>query len=401
MQVLILAAGKSSRLYPFTSLTHHKAELVLGGKSLLAHTLDALVNLQPSEVILVGNPDNIGLKQFVQTADYPFPIHWIEQAEPKGQGDAILAARDRLEETFFVINPYNFNADQIIQEFTAVHSNGVVLAATPTDTPWMYGMVSLDGDRAVALVEKPTQPQPNQLKVLSLYQLSKAFVEFMATLPMEQYLLETALNQYMQKEVVKVSHMTIPVVSLKYPWHLFEVATHLPFHQQPIIAANAKIHPSAQIESTVTVDSEAVILEGAVIKGHSYIGHKVVVGTYSLIRDSLLETKVEVGYNSEITRSIIMSSTHTHGGGFIGDSLIGEQCRIGAGFITANKRFDRQPVAVYLNGNRVPTNLNGLGVIMGSEVKTGIQVGTMPGVVIAPGTVLNPGEIVKKNIELS
>ena len=52
MQILILAAGESSRFWPFSEICH-KSLLKIGNKTLLEQTIDGV---KGNEIILVINP---------------------------------------------------------------------------------------------------------------------------------------------------------------------------------------------------------------------------------------------------------------------------------------------------------------------------------------------------------
>jgi bifunctional UDP-N-acetylglucosamine pyrophosphorylase/glucosamine-1-phosphate N-acetyltransferase len=88
---------------------------------------------------------------------------------------------------------------------------------------------------------------------------------------------------------------------------------------------------------------------------------------------------------------------------YVGDSIIGQYCNLGAGTKVANLRLDKKPITVVLNGKKIDTKRRKLGVIMGDHVQTGINsmtnVGTMMGnhVFLSLGAVAN-GEITPETI---
>jgi len=83
---------------------------------------------------------------------------------------------------------------------------------------------------------------------------------------------------------------------------------------------------------------------------------------------------------------------------YVGDSIIGSNCNLGAGTKIANLRLDKRNIKVTINGKKIDTERRKLGVIMGDNVQTGINsminVGTLIGndVFIGPGATAN-GEI--------
>jgi bifunctional UDP-N-acetylglucosamine pyrophosphorylase/glucosamine-1-phosphate N-acetyltransferase len=83
---------------------------------------------------------------------------------------------------------------------------------------------------------------------------------------------------------------------------------------------------------------------------------------------------------------------------YIGDSIIGENCNLAAGTITANIRLDQRVLSLKVKGQLQSTGRKKLGVIMGDEVQTGINANTMPGVRIGSGSYVGPGTIILKDV---
>jgi bifunctional UDP-N-acetylglucosamine pyrophosphorylase/glucosamine-1-phosphate N-acetyltransferase len=94
----------------------------------------------------------------------------------------------------------------------------------------------------------------------------------------------------------------------------------------------------------------------------------------------------------EIKNSVIMSGTHIPHLSYVGDSVIGERCNLGAGTNVANVRLDGQMVITGRGGRRKA------GVIMGDKVQTGINSSINPGTIIGCEAVIGPGAVVAGNI---
>ena len=83
---------------------------------------------------------------------------------------------------------------------------------------------------------------------------------------------------------------------------------------------------------------------------------------------------------------------------YVGDSIIGENCNLGAGTITANLRHDNKNVMFKAKGKLIDTGRRKFGTVLGNGVKTGIGTMIYPGRVISSKGSTKPGEVVKKNI---
>lgn len=396
-QALILAAGKSSRFIPYNEYGH-KSQQVLLGKPIIYWTLEALKKAKIDDVVVVINAGNQELEKLIKAYTPAFSqLHFTYQKKALGMADAILTAQPYLHDRFFVLNANKIDADLHLADMNQ-QSSEVVLTGQPTDKAELYGVLTLEGDQATSLIEKPNYSVKNPVRVIGVYLLSRLFINFMSTLKKEEYLLEKALNQYLQKEIVKVVKFSGQISSLKYPWHLLEIKDLLFPRLQYHISATAQISPTSQIRGPVFIDDEAIIGDFAIVEGPAYIGKRAVVGRYAVIRSkSVLEAGAEVQSYAEIKNSILMAGAHLHSG-FIGDSIIGQRTRIGAGFITANRRLDRKNIKVRIKDKIVDSRRTFLGTIIGYDAKIGIRVSTMPNVIIGNRVMVEPGEIIKKDV---
>ena len=106
-----------------------------------------------------------------------------------------------------------------------------------------------------------------------------------------------------------------------------------------------------------------------------------------------------MGQGVEIKNSILNKGTKVPHLSYVGDSIIGENCNFGAGTITANLLFEEKTVKTKVKGKMIDTTRRKLGCIMGNNVKTGINVSIMPGVMIGNDSLIYPHSLVKKNVE--
>ena len=72
---------------------------------------------------------------------------------------------------------------------------------------------------------------------------------------------------------------------------------------------------------------------------------------------------------------------------------------MGAGTITANLRFDSKTIKTEVRGKLVDTGRRKLGCVFGDNIKTGVHISIMPGVLIGRNSIIHPHSLVKKNID--
>lgn len=387
-KAIILAAGESSRFWPLNA--KHKSLTRVMGQSLIEHTIKSLRERGINNIAVIQGPDREIEKNLGDEQDVKFFI----QPVASGMGDAIALVQDA--ESALVFNAHRVEAGSDAQgliEKAQSSGAGLILQGEETDQPQLYGIMELEGDRVKSVVEKPIkETAPSNMRVAGSYLLPPDFSEYYKKTSGGHYSFEEALNLYAKENDVRFTINKRANFSLKYPWHLFATTKHLLDSQ----IKRQEIHPTAQIfqnaviEGNVYIGENVKIFEGAVIKGPCYIGKNCVIGNHAVVRDyTNLEEGAGVGVFAEVARSIFQKNARVHSG-YFGDSILGENCRAGAGTVTANVRLDR--------GEIIGTGLISLGAIVGSNTHIGINVSLMPGVLIGSNCLIGPAETVFKNL---
>ncbi|MDA1337297.1 MAG: sugar phosphate nucleotidyltransferase [bacterium] len=402
-QAVIIAAGESSRFWPLSNGIH-KSQTFLLGKPLIYWTLKGLCDAGIKDVVVVHAKDSSLPAMLGQENDLGIKISFAVQEEPLGTGNALWQAKKYITGPFFVLWPDKVVLEGVIREMIEKYKQeglGMVLLGAYTSTPWDYGIFSFENGIPSGIEEKPNPgKEPSNVKAVGLYLFEQNFFNYYATLPQNHETdFNDVINIYMKERRASLVLLKKDAPTLKYPWNVFSLSRLLmDAFLQSHVASNATIAKNAVIEGTVYIGEGARIFENAVIKGPCYIGKNCVIGTNALIRDyTNLEEGVVIGAHGEVTRSIFQKGTHSHQG-FFGDSIVGENCRFGAGFITANRRFDGAPIKAVVKDKKVDTEAISLGAIVGNGTQVGIHVGTMPGVLIGSLCQVGPGTMVFKNI---
>lgn len=194
---------------------------------------------------------------------------------------------------------------------------------------------------------------------------------------------------------------------LKYPWQLFKWNDRAIRDDFRLLTAGRQ-SGIADPSNTLINPSAIFIEEGAEVRnsilnassGPVYIGKDALVmegclirGPFAMCRGSVLKmgTKIygattlgpySVG-GGEIKNSILSAYSNKAHDGYLGDSVIGEWCNLGAGTTTSNVNNNAGEVYYQAGGDRIPAGIKG-GLIMGdysrSAINTSFNTGTMVGV---------------------
>lgn len=406
--VIILAGGSNSRFFPFNTLTH-KGGLTLHGKSFLARTLENLKDHDFNEVIVVISPKdeaNGALKDAVQQTNQTLQLQmtFVVQPEAKGMGDAVLTGLSVIDlknvNQVAIIFPYHISAGELLDNMSNLGET--CLCTSETENPSNYGIVHLNQAGEVdGIVEKPENgTAPSNQKVLGLYLVSKKFLELLQRSPITEYSFEAVLNSFLQTSPAPKLKLALTLPTLKYPWDLFSFQNILFKTMHGTQSSEVSISKTAVIDESkgpVQIEAGAKIGHSTKIVGPVYIGKNVRVGDFCLIRETSLEENVLIGSHTEVARSIFMTGSTVHRG-YVGDSIIGNDTKLGAGFITANKRFDRKTIPVEIKGKLIDSGKRALGVCIGENVQVGTLVNTMPGKCIGSNSFIFPGSIIYQNV---
>lgn len=400
MQVIILAAGRSSRFYPYNTI--HKSCIRILGKTIIEHTIESVKKAGITDIILVVNGDGQIKSILKDGSAYGVAITYVVQDDACGAGDAILRAKEHITGDFFVTWASRVEFHEFVKELVgakkAIDEGAVLIQETKNING--VGVVLTKGDRLIAIIEKPeVADPPSYIKILGVYFLPKLFLETLQRVPNEHYSFENALTHYAKEYPVRVVKTDKMTVSLKYPWDILQIKNYLLQNIDSYRGKDVRIAETANIQGNVCIEDGVQIMEHATIKGPCYIGKLAYIGTNAIVRNgTTIEENVVVGANMELRNSVLLQGCTTHSG-FIGDSVIGERCKIAAYFCTANVRLDRGPIEVLSQDKKINSHLSSLGVLMGDRVKIGIRVSTMPGVVIGRDVTIGPQTTVVHSLE--
>ncbi|MCL4418619.1 NDP-sugar synthase [Patescibacteria group bacterium] len=399
-QVVILAAGKSSRFQPFGYFIHKSLIKVLG-KPIIVHTVESVKRAGIKDLILVISPSSEIKRVIGDGSAFGLKVKYVIQKEPTGGGNGLLLAENYIKGDFFLLNAsrVDFWEFESLMTGKKTEKDKAILLARREKRLEKYGFLRVEKDTVVDIVEKPRKgEEPSDLRLVGIYLFSKDFLKIIKDTPDEHYRLEKAISTFVKKERVRFIETDRDVPSLKYSWDLLGMKNYLLENSKKAVGKNVSISKSAEIIGKVIIEDNVVVMEGARIKGPCFIGKNTMIGNNAILRGNVdIEENCTIGAYMEVKNSLIMSGTKVHSG-FIGDSVIGENCRVGAQFSTANVRLDREPVKSTVNGNEVDTGLKYLGTAIGRDAKIGIKASTMPGIIIGQNALIGPSTVVLHNV---
>jgi len=389
MQAVILAAGKGTRMLPLTE-TRPKPMLKVANKPILEHNLEQLTDLVDEVILVVGYKKEI-IENYFGTNFNGLKIKYVEQKELLGTGNALERAKNELEDDFIVLSGDDLYFREDIKK---VLKKEPCILIKEVENPEDFGVVEIENNEVVDLEEKPKNARSNLVNS-GLYHLNKEIFSHSLKLSERgEYELTDYIKSILPVEFV-VAERWIP---LTYPWNLLEANKFL-------ISEIEENEIRGKVEDNVYIGEKVIVGEGSVIKSGSYIENNVIIGRNckigpnSYIRGfTTIGDNCHIGNSVEIKNSIFFENSKAPHLNYVGDSIIGANCNLGAGTIIANLRHDEANIKVEVKGKFVDTKKRKFGAIVGDNVKFGIGTLIYPGRKISSYKRTLPGEIVKKNL---
>lgn len=401
MKALILAAGEGTRLRPLTT-NIPKPLLTVAGKPYLAHLVQALRDAGITEqCILVGWKSNRVKESFGDGRHMGVELTYLEQKERLGTANAIGVAEGSMDGDFVCVNGDVVMSPEAVAEMVEEFrmDRTPFMGAVEVPDPHRFGVVQHDHGKLVRIVEKPANP-PSRLINGGFFGLTSEVFEHIHRTersPRGEYEFTDTLNMMAGAMDVMVRRIKGDWMDVGYPWELLRANEFLMGRMKGEVKGT--VEPGAVLKGEVFVEEGALIRSGSYIEGPVYISRGCDIGPNCYIRPSTcLGEGVRVGSAVEIKNSIIMRRTHVPHHNYVGDSIVGERCNFGAGTKVANLRFDDRMVRVSTKGQMLSSGRRKLGVIMGDDVKTGVNAVIEPGTIIWEGTVVGMGARARGNI---
>ncbi len=391
MKALILAAGKGTKLNPFSN-TRPIPMISVAGKTLLENSLCQLKNAGITDVYIVVGHHKERVQDFIaEKYSDGMNIHCLEQKKNAGIGDAVRQVKDKISpgEYFLLIYGDTLTDENICskvqQSFHSFKCPVASICLPPSNES--FGNVFLNAQMKITkIVEKPKGDNFGNYVLAGVFILPESFI---GLLEKNKLSMEKSLKALVKKDSLMASMWEDEWLDIVYPWEILQAnRIILDSWTESSIAKSAVMESNVTIQGVVNIEEDVVIKAGAVLEGPCSIGRGTYIGNNSLVRSyTSIGSKCSVGYGVELKNCVVLDNSGIGRLSFVGDSVIGENVDLGAGCMTVNRTVDWQKVQVKNGKTSLPSGLVKLGAFVGDGVTIGA------GNTIQPGTVVSPGKI--------
>jgi NDP-sugar pyrophosphorylase family protein len=406
VKAVFLCGGRGKRMFP---ITEDKFLLDFLGKPLLEHQIEVACEAGLNHFVIIGNPKNAAKIKQITKRIPGIKVDFALQKKSSGIADALKSAEPFLHGQLLVINPNDV--------FSSSAYTKIIAAAKKTSASSSYilgykvqkyfpgGYLQVNSrNELLHIVEKPNPgEEPSNLVNILIHCHNNSeellrYIETVQTTRDDVY--ECALDN-----MVKAGHKikVIPYndfwAPIKYPWHIFKVMEYFLDNAQPYVALSARVSKKANIEGKVILSDNVKILENAVIRGPVYIGANSIIGNNALVRDhSHIGSNSVIGYSTEVKHSYIGDGCWFHSN-YIGDSIVDDDCSLGAGTVLANFRLDEGNIQIKVGDTLIDTDHDKLGAVIGRGCRIGVNASLMPGVRVGPDSFVGPQVCLSQDLD--
>ena len=382
---VVLAAGEGTRLRP---MTHNRPKPMLpaANRPILEHVLDALVDAGVSELVLVVGYKRDRVQDHVGPTYRGLPVEYVGQDKQLGSGHALLQAREAVSGPMLVVNGDRIIDGGMTGRVADAFDGGTVISVVREHNPGRYGSVEVEGDRVVALVENPDEPEFGFVNA-GIYAFGADVFDRLEATPRTDGELPITDTVLREVEAEEGSVRAVEVEGLwadaTYPWDLLYLTRRLleegrvsgtEQHPGVYVSPSARVHATATLQPPVVVGDDCEVGAGAVVGPNVALGRNITVGANATVVGSVVDTDTRVGVGSTLV-----------------ETVTGENVDFGAGTVVPGGPGD-----VILD-DRVFRDRE-LGAVFADRVRTGGRVAADPGTLVGPGARLRTGVTVSGRV---
>lgn len=347
MKGLILSGGKGTRLYPLT-YTRAKQLIPVANKPVLVRVIEAIREAGVREIgMVVGHTAPEIQDALGDGSRWGVSLSYIRQDSPDGLAHAVKISRDFLADDPFVMflgdNVIQGGISRLIRDFAENDWNSQIVLKE-VENPSAYGVAQLCPDGSIErLIEKPETP-PSNLALVGIYMFDRHVFDAVDAIKPSargEYEITDAIQWLIDR-----GHTVFPHIHRGWwidtgkPTDMLDANSHVLEEIVPRVAASAEIDERSTVDSRVTVQDGAHIIN-SILRGPTVIGQN------TLIENSYIGPFTSIYHscqirNCEIERSIILENSRIIDiDRTLRDSLIGRNAAV--------KRSAEKPSGIKMN----------------------------------------------------
>jgi len=376
-------------LRPFT-YSEPKVMIPVANRSIMDYVVRSLVLNHITDItIVVGYRKERIMSYFGDGASFGAEITYVNQDKQLGNGHALLAAREHLDEDFIALPGDSLIDGRSVSDLLSIGA-GYGALVVESDMPAKYGVALLERNRMSDIVEKRGEGASN-IVLTGAYKLPTSFFDVLERcVEGGDYNLSHALKLYIQEVKLEPIFCQGLWIDAVYPWDLIEV-NHAALANAPIQTAGT-IEAGVLIHGKVSVGKGTTIRAGTTLYGPISIGSGCDIGpNVSIFSSTSIGDNVTIDPFTVIRNSVIMSDCGIGSHSMLSQSVLGYGVKVRSHLMASSAdAFVNLEEEFY----RVPN----IGTLVGEDCAMGSGVSIEPGTIIGPKSRIMSGGRVTRNV---
>ncbi|WP_435160666.1 sugar phosphate nucleotidyltransferase [Halorubrum sp. SY-15] len=362
VSAVILAAGEGRRLEPLTN-RRPKPMVPVANRPLLEHVLEAVVAAGIDHVVFVVGYRQERIRNHFGDGDaWGIDVEYVEQSTQLGTGHAVLQAEPAVNGPFVVVNGDRIVDPSIVTTVCDRAASGETptVAVTRVDNPQAYGVVSLEGDRVVAIDEKPDVPVETGRINAGVYGFSPAIFEAIReTTTAGELTITATLNDVASAAGVYAVSYDGRWLDVSNLWDLLAVnaaligadeaagestvgeavasettganADSVSVADDAVLADTVRVGPNVTLGGATAIGRNATVEAGAVVE-NAVVFPDAVIGAGAVVRGAIVAGNARIGPNATVAgepATVVVGDAVHHDVALSG--VVGDNATIGAG----------------------------------------------------------------------
>ncbi len=401
--ILLLAGGDSTRFWPL----ENKNFFSFLGKPLILFQIEELLKYGELVTVVANKSNATTIKRLIDNVNIKLVQILVQKENYPGMAGAVYSAKNHIKGEILIVNGSDLIDYSVIAKLNLLidKENKLILMGKKINEYFPGGYFKFDANKKVIeIMEKPDKDErPSSITklVFDYFADINILLNYFSQIKTKNDdLYELAINKLLSNGL-KQSYFLYDSYwyVLKFPWQvLLMMKNFLLTIKEKKISATAIVSKKAIIVGPVIIRDNVKVGDFCKIVGPTFIGDNSVIGDYSIIRESQIGQDCLIGSYTEVARSYIGNNVFLHRN-YIGDSVLDNNVMFGAQAVTGNLRFNGEKISSLVNEEKVDTNMNKLGTIVGNLSKVGVNATILPGVKIGKETWIGPGEVVRYDVD--
>jgi dTDP-glucose pyrophosphorylase len=273
---VILAAGKGTRMHPFSS-HYPKPILPVLGKPLIVHQIESLADLGIRDIVIViGHLGHEVVRSLGDGAQFGVQIEYVEQEETLGIAHAVSKLERHVDRSFFLFlgdiffefNPTAGLSSMVERLSSDRGTAGVLAVRRELDREAIkrnFIVMSDEGGRVTRVIEKPQHPQVD-VKGCGIYLFHKTFFDAVRRTPRtalrDEYEITDSIQIFIDDGYrVEAADVIQRDLNVSYAKDLLDLNLYAlgRIDADNHIGNDVEVHPGAKLERCVLMDGVKIL----------------------------------------------------------------------------------------------------------------------------------------------